>query len=408
MIWQHDSVQGRQLVEELTIADSSVVPIEKLLIEHWQPGRVARAAADKIFADANPKDRAIVLAFTAHRLNDFVKLDYLQPLSDLLNRDPNFLDGWLIRAHLNLFAKEFDRSLMDLRTAGRLIARLDLSDEQRQEIFYQVGRMIGYLQGPVAHWANQDLILAVQDQYRGLAEEKQWERFEQGVVDILTEFQQNVNEANQVLTAEFEQEERKDQVKDQMLTQENETLQIRLGDLNQQLAATSNQFAMQEAQLTGQLSPLQSNLVSIENQIQSMQWQRNRLYTDLFLLQSDPYCPPFSINLVLNQIRSIEFSLAGLHANYRNQLGQINGLQWQLQQLQSQRNSETRAIQSQLRRSARRLSDNQKELARIATGPVIPLRTRKSVQTQVTVLKNYIPYSHDLLRQQILEILGRR
>lgn len=399
--------RGQELVDLAHFTQDSIPQVNLFLNELWSRDASARNRIEQAFADIANPSHATALAYVANRLHDNQPRVALSTLDRLINRDPQFLDGLLIRAHLNLRLRNFDQALIDLRSVVRLLSRVELTDEQKNQVFYRIGRMVGFLEGPVSHRANQDLLNSLSEEVTRFANDRQRLELHKGLGEVREIYVDLMKQIEQRFDEELETQARINVNLEQNLNQENQNLQQTLVLLNEQALQVRNEANQHEARLSAQFAPLETNLYSLERQMAAARVDLSFLYTELAIAQTAPVICHITLQLIRDRIRVAELNLLSIRNSYAMASGQLAGLQAQLQQLQFQTQQQVQGLNQEIRQASGRINRNQRQLARIAGGPEIDAQKREAILNRSNALSTYVTLTPSAIRQDLLDHILR-
>lgn len=394
---------AQSLVAPPKIAPESVASMKTMLIQLWEPGKENRAQVEVLFQQAPVKNPELTLAYVANRLNDGRRKEALQALDRVTAEHPEFLDGWLVKAHLEVLIDQFESGLVGLRSAKRAFNEANTAQPQRSEFYQKTGELIGYLQGPVASRVDQKLLNSTIDQLILGATDQDIATFQAAAETIRNQFTDNIKSSQDRLATELQKQAAADAQLQTTLANQNQNLMQSEQSLRDRVNQLQTEFAQRESQLTSQLSPLQSSMIGLENQIQSLQLSLQYLYSDLAIAQNQPVVCQFTVRAILDQINRAEFSLYGLQSNYQSYLAQYQSVQSQIQSTRNQYQGQINETQRELKRISGTVARNNNKLGKIAGGPEISTGKKVVESNRITSLGSYLKLPTELIRQELLD-----
>jgi hypothetical protein len=398
-------IAGQELIEPPTLSPESQPTVKALLVDYWDKSPEIRTQAEQLYGQVPQWSREIVLAYVANRLHGGLVRDAISSLDQWLLQDPGCLDATLIRAHLNLRVRDFDQAILDLRKGVRLLHADQWSDRQREEAFYRIGRMVGFLEGPVQHRANRDLLTTMMQEVQQIAGPAQAAQFKQGLQEILELHRQNALATGERFERELEIQEKSDAQREQSLTQENDQLARVSDGIVQQISQVREQGNQRESQLAAQLGPLEANLYNLDARVSSARFEVLQLHSELVLAQNALIICPITIGWIRDRLRLAELNLFSLQNSYAVAVGQIRNVNLQIQQNSLQTSRHVQSLEVERKQAAGRMNRNQRELARIARGPEVPGGKREAMENRLVSLASYIQLSPAAIRQDLLDRL---
>lgn len=396
---------GQELIAPPDVSPDSKLVVKSLLVDFWDRTPDVRIRAEQSYSQVEQLSREIVLAYVANRLHAGLVRDAIETLDQWLLQEPACLDSILIRAHLNLRIRDFEQASLDLQKGVRLLNSDDWSEKQREESFYRIGRMVGFLEGPVQHRANRDLLNTMLQEVQQVASPAEAVQFKRGVQQILDLHQQNALATQDRFEKELEIQARSDAQREQSLTQENDQLSRWADGITQQVNQVREQGNQREAQLAAQLGPLESNLYNLDAQVASARMQVFQWHSELVMAQNAPIFCPITDAWIRDRLRLAELNLFSLQNSYNLAAGQVRNINLQIQQNALQTTRQLQGLEAERRQAAGRMTRNQRELARIARGPEIPGGKREGMENRLVSLASYIQLSPAAIRQELLDQL---
>jgi hypothetical protein len=398
-------VSGQELIEAPKINPASVVTMRNLLFDLWQPGMVNREQVEKLFDLSQTVSRELTLAYVANRLNDNRTADARKALESATISDSKFVDGWLLKSHLDIVGKDYGPSLMALRSAKRALDEPNAAPAARTSFYRRAGELIGYMSGPVAQRVDQQLVQTTVENLLKATSDDDRKAFEAAIAQIQNQYQEIVDAAQVRLDDDWQKQANVDATLQVTLTNQNQSLMQTEQSLRSRLQQLQADLGQLESQLTSQLSPLQSTINNLGSQIRSLQWTLSFLYQDLAQAQNTQLVHPFTIRSIVDQIQRVELNLFSLQSSLQSAVSEYNAVQAQLQATRSNYQNQINETQRELKRVGGTVTRNQSQLVRLAAGPAVAPGKREAEDSRVTSLSRYIKLSPDLMRQQLLELL---
>ena len=134
--------------------------VQAFLNEYWNRSPQNALASETFYRDLKSPSAIVSVAYAVNRIQQNKTNEAKIVAEKITATFPENLDGWMLKSWLNALEDKFDTSLVSIQSLNRqLLANTDLSLESRSSIYSRLGRLIGYLEGPVAHRVNQNLLL---------------------------------------------------------------------------------------------------------------------------------------------------------------------------------------------------------------------------------------------------------
>ena len=311
------------------------VPVRKLMTAHWDGNETDHAQVRKTFQAASQNEDLLV-AFMINCVHNHQTKDAKLAALELTNRFSDNMDGWIFKTWLNTLTDEYDSALISMRTFKKKIdANKALTDDSRKVIYTRLGRLIGYMQGPVSDKVNQDLLNGtIQIVTRGATPDSV-KIFNENRDKILKQYDDLVKAQGQKTQVELAKVKVANDAEAVGLEREVQLLEQTESQLRPEKQRIRDEGARQIASIEQQGSSLQSQLTQIGGDIRATEFDLQLLYSNLNLLLQQP--PRFQVGVLQlqNQIRNAELALVSLGTSANQTSQQINSLSAQLVQVRN-------------------------------------------------------------------------
>lgn len=381
-------------------------PIRTLLTTQWERNRTNERASKRTFESANKNNSTLLLAYAINRLHQNRTREAKEIAERITAIFPENLDGWMLKIWLNTLEDNFDVALVNMRSFRQKIDKArNVSDATRIATHRRLGRLIGYLQGPVADRVNKDVlegtILAITD---GVAPDilKTFNDSREAVLKRHRDLLTTQADRTQVELAKVQAE---NELEKSSLVRQNQILEQLEGQLIPEKERIRREASQQIAELEQQGSSLQQQLNLVSSDIQTTQLNLQYLYADLVALtrpRGRQFVSTFGLR---NEILNAEFELSSLRNEGAGLSNQWNGIGLQISQAQNNARHQLDEIQKEIKRTNGAKRRNLAKLAELARGPKLASGKRNSLKNRVTSLVTYDELSEELYRQQILDCL---
>jgi len=411
------SFVANALADETEARDAIV----KLLEVGWKTTPQARIATNAQYvevlkiAPADPRaTRAAALVLMQQRRYD----DAPRQIDAILEREPADVAMWRAKAWVSTILKNYPQTLLAADKLSQLLPEeMEVSTESEiaaREYVAFLGRIFGFLSGPLVETANQELRKAAEKKVLARLSASRQTTFEEARDGVLQKFLEMTDAKN----------EKKEQVKVAAEAEKEKTLQDvagvreknakRLEDLKYQrdkvrseLNAELNEIMKADQPLVSELSRLNANASSIQqtlfrydNEIGILQSQLAR--------EKDPNLK----NLILNQIDAVQFQYNRVQNNLAAVNRQAQGVANQRQQLAVRQQQAQNNFGGQLVGLDKEYQDLQKSEKRASADEK---RANKPVSTTTggtlalgaaaTALSTYDQFPLEEAKAQLLEAL---
>jgi len=381
--------------------------IQTLLNEYWMRTPPNALASENFYKDLNSRPAIVSVAFAVNRLQQNKTNEAKLVAEKLTETFPKNLDGWMLKAWLNALEDNFEISLVSMQSLNqKVLATPDLPVEVKSSIYSRLGRLIGYLEGPVAHRVNQNLLLTTTQSITKTAPEKHLNEFNLGRAQVFEKY--NEIQQNQTLKTneELVKVAKRDQKIEQLLNRENESLSDSEQKLSEEIERVRQDAGARISTLENQGSEIEQERIATKFEIQKRQNRLFYLYEELALLNLGPVSQFWAYDPRV-EIRNIEFQLSQKRSDWNGYSFQLQNISDEISRLQVFVQQKTNSLGKELKKLNGSRRRNLNKLKRIASGPQIADGKKNAMKIRATSLITYDEISEELYRQQILNQLPR-
>lgn len=395
--------------------------IVKLLQVGWTGNFQARAASDLQYqevlkvAAGDPKAlTASWLVLMHQRRYD----DALKRIDECLAKQSGNFQALRAKAWTQAILKNYQGALL---TADKIsqqmteeppITKADAA--QHEELIGFLGRLFGFMGGPVADVVNQDQRKNVERQIVGRLEESQKPLFEEARDGVLAKHIEltdtKADERGKAIeTAEADKEKTLQDVaaEREQIAARAEELQSRTDKLQSELKDELSQLEKQDAPLASELARLDARATVLNRDLFAYQADIDR-FERLAAAEKDPVRRQqylFEADRLIVIANRIDADLAGINRLGRNVQSQRAALALRAQQAQANAAGQVARIDREMQDLAKRdkrADGIEKRAGRPATGTTSKVR---SLSAQATALTTYEQFPLEAAREQLLESL---
>jgi hypothetical protein len=402
------TASGRQLLSPpaAPIDVETSTPIRQLLTEQWERDPVAEAASKDLFRSVQQNNANLLLAYSLNRIQHNRVDDAKSVAEEMTKNFPKNLDGWMLLAWLNTLSDRYDTALINLRSMKKQIDKNDkLSPASELALYKRLGRLIGYMQGPVADRVNDDIMDGTVLQITAGLPPEALKTFHENRNDVLKQFDALLKSQGQKTQVELAK------VK---IQNDNETIalerEIQLFEQTESQLIPEKQRLRQEATrqisiIEQQAQSLEQQLANISSDIRETEQDLQYMAIDLFNAQNLPPRLRPSLFYLQNQIRNAQLALSALRSNGNQVSNQLGLLRAQIIRTQNAFNQQVREIDKEIKRVNGAKRRNLAKLARLAAGPEVADGKKDAMRNKATALRTYDEFPLLIYRQELLEKL---
>ncbi|HEX5106524.1 MAG TPA: hypothetical protein VFV87_22045 [Pirellulaceae bacterium] len=395
--------------------------IAKLLQVGWSGSFQSRAAADlqyqelQILAPGDPRAlTASWLVLMQQRRYD----EALKRIDECLAKQPGDLEALRARAWTQAILKNYSATLLTAEKISAQMAEeppISKADAgQHAALIEFLGRLCGYLGGPVADQANQDQRKAAESQFLSRLSESHKPQFEKARDGVLAKFIElsdtKADERDKAIeTAQSDKEKTLQEVaaeREQIIAR-TEELDSRREKLQSELKDELSELGKQDAPLVQELARLDARAAVIRRDLFAYQADIDRLER-LAAGEKDPVRRQqllFEADRLSVVAARIEADLVGVNRLASGVQAQRAALAARAQQAQANTAGQVQRIDRELQDLAKRdkrADGIEKRAGRPATGTTSKVR---SLSAQATALTTYDQFPLEAAREKLLESL---
>lgn len=389
-----------------TIDAKSAKVIKQLLEDDWLREAENQATAQSTYTSQQPTSTAVSLAYLLNRIQHNETREAIRVAEQLVRQDPDSIDGWLIKSWLNALINKYDRSLIDLLSLQkRMLAKPGLSENQETEIYQRMGKLMGYMQGPVQNKVSPDLIQSTLTSLAKGLQPVELEAFNSSRETVLSQYDKLAAVQTTKTEIELEKQQAENEIERASLLDQNQLLDETLQRLSGQREELTLEGNRRISDLNSQRGPLESELGTVSTQIRLIQNDLQLLSNSLFYAQHAEVVYEPTIFYLINRIRELEFQLYSLRSQADSVANQIQLIQAQINQTRRDYNGQIRDLTGQQNQAEKSKTRNRARLSRLAGNTEIAGGKKEAMSNRLTALTSYYDLPVELYRRQMLDLV---
>lgn len=376
--------------------------VQHLLTERW-PRTSPNALASQVFyEDLNSRPAIVRVAYAVNRLQQNKTTEARLVAEKITENFPRNLDGWMLKAWLDALEDNFETSLVSmLSLKNHLTDTGDLPMEIKSSIYARLGRLIGYMEGPVAHRVNQNLLFTTTQAITNNSPPKQLKEFNLGRTQVLEKYTEIKNSQAQKKNEELSKVAERDKKIEQLLSRENESLLDSEVKLSEEIKRVRQDANARISTLESQGSEIEQEQITASFEIQRRQNRLRYLHEQLAILNLGPVGQLWIYDPRI-EIRNIEFQISQKRNEWNGYSFRLRNISDEISRLQIATQQQTNLLTKELKKLNGSRRRNLGKLTRIASGPQIAVGKKNAMKIRATSLITYDEISEELYRQQIL------
>ena len=390
------------------IAGANSAPIHGLLKVNWEKSPTNSENSKKLFAEAGNFNADLLVAYTINRVQHNKMKEAKSYAEELTSRFSDNLDGWMLKIWLNTLINKYDLALINMRSFKQQLDQTkDLPLATQNEIYKRLGRLIGYLQGPVADRVNTDILDETILRLANGVPAEVLKTFNENRDQVLKAHDDLLNQQSKKTEAELVKVKAENDQAVITLTRENQLLEKTEADLRPEKERLRAEASRAIGALQQQGSDISQQLSSISADIQSIQYDLQYMYIDLNNILATPPAYRPSTYYIRNQIRNAELNLSSLRNQGAQLSNQMNGIRNQISQVNYSLNRQLKGIDKEIKKVNGSRRRNQAKLGKIARGPVIKNGKKEAMRNKQVSLTTYDNLQVEVYRRDLLDLLSK-
>ena len=248
---------------------------QQFLNDYWDRGLDARRQAAERYETA-PQDQVVVqFAYALNRAQQGKSREAIEVLGAINQRVPANLDAWLLKAWHLALTDQHDQTLTALGALAQQFSQTKqpLDPVGKKSLLQRMGRLVGYLEGPVKHTVNGNLLSVTVDRIEQNLDAASVKEFNEGRQQVDQVLQQLIAEQSQTAAERLKRVAAENKAEAERLKQENERLEdseSRLTPQRVSLVAAGNE-----------------EISNLEQQASSLLAQLNSVNADAYIVEQD-------------------------------------------------------------------------------------------------------------------------
>jgi len=396
-----------QLIEPIVVPAQEKQRVKFWLDQAWKKNLANRTQSVELY-ELVPVDSPIVhVAYAFNRVRHNRVREAGEAVDKALSIAPENLDARLLSIWIKTVRDQYDAAMTDIRSFAKTIQRRNIPPAQLDNTYRRIGRLLGYLQGPVGDQVNQEILRqAIGELSVGLSPRHQQlirEEMETVIADFETRLEQLGKKVEQTI-------KEKDVAKDadrKLINQENTLLQSQSQKIQDKQDKVRDEGELKVDQAISRLQPLQSELASLEAEIQTTRRNTRALQTALFLQRNSPNVSLLQSDVLRFQIQDNFFRLSNLDSRADSLALQLNRGAGEVARIRNRYGGELSQLERGLKDAGKQQRRNSNRLAKLAK-PTKPNNKKVALlNNRMKALKSYDQLPLELYRADLLNAVNQ-
>ena len=396
-----------QLIEPIAIPASEKQRVKFWLDQAWKKNLDNRTQSVELYELVPVNSPTVLVAYAVNRFRHNRVREAGEAVDAALSIAPNNLDARLLSIWVKTVRDQYDSAMTDIRRFARTIQTRNLPPAQLDNTYRRIGRLLGYLQGPVGDQVNQEILReAVGELSVGLAPQHQ-QLMREEIETLIADYEGRLEHLGKKVEESVKE---KDVAKDadrKLINQENTHLQTQAQQIQDRKDKVRDEGEMKIDQALSRLQPLQSELASLEAEIQTARHNTRALQTALFFQQNSPTGSLLQSDVLRFQIQNSFFTLSNLGRQADVVASNLNRRANEVAQIRNRYGGELSQLERDLNDSGKQQRRNSKRLAKLAK-PTKPNNKKVALlNNRITALNSYDKLPLELYRADLLSAAGK-
>ena len=359
----------------------------------------------KVYEASTPKDSYVNLAYAINRQQHNRAAEAQTAADKAKSIDPNNLDAIVVSIWLEMLRDDFDKALIEMQTFADVVRREKIDPDKLDFAYRRIGRLLGYVQGPVAGQSNADILASTMKRLNDGLGDRQKKILTEQADAVVAKYEQLLRDLSQKVKKSVKDNEASNIATKDALEKKNVALEAQTDQIQKQLSAVQSEGEQKVSAAAQQLPALQSDLQSVIAEIDHLRSQivynRSALFYGRGSLQG---------TLLVNDYHRIALqqnylTLNALRANANRIANSIRFEENKVNQIRNAYQSELRRLNKNIKKSANLQRRNSNELVKIAAGPQPDAGVLAKLNNRTSALTIYDPLPLEQYRADFLRLL---
>lgn len=399
---------GNRTLVAVEVPAASFAEIDNYLNTLWQNERLARFRTRPFNDPFTAPCPSVTLAFVALKLRDDDIMAARQALEKATKHHPDFIDGWLLQSYLRFRSGTLSQAVTNLILTINAIEQANLTEQQRERVYFKVGQLMGFAQGPMVA-PNKNIMLAgVPALLTQNASPNELASFERGVEEVLTIFAEQSDPNEKARIAEQLAQKINDQKEFATLTNRHKKVAREILDKERGLQRLNREFEREQASFDADVYRLRDSMDSNWREAASLQ-EVLRLRQQRLFAAATSACPDDRerISDIQSDIRCVRRDIDSLVRDRRSLERDLRDLNKSIRQEQGEFRDRISAAEEKLADVRREFAEIEDRLAEIGPVNALPPGHRNLNPRRSQPISIYVEMNPESLRQDLLDAIQK-
>jgi len=396
-----------QLIEPITIPESEKQRVKFWLDQTWKKNLNNRTQSVELYELVPINSPTVLVAYAINRFRHNRVREAGEAVEAALSIAPNNLDARLLSIWVKTVRDQYDSAMTNIRALAKTIQTRNIPPAQLDNTYRRIGRLLGYLQGPVGDQVNQEILReAIRELSVGLTPRHQ-KLMREEMDTLIADYEGRLKHLGEKVAESVKE---KDVAKDadrKLINQENTFLQTQTQKIQDRQDKVRNEGETKIEQALSRIQPLRSELSSLEADIQTTRNNTRALQTALFFHRNDPNGSLLQCQVLRLQIQDGFFRLNNLNNRADAVAFNIDRGANEVAQIRNRYGGQLSQLERDLNNSGKQQRRNSKRLAKLAK-PTKPNNKKVALlNNRIKALNSYDQLPLELYRADLLGAVGQ-
>ena len=371
----------------------------------WDKGYENNQKGLKVYEAASPKNSYVNLAYAINRQQHNRALEAQAAADEAKSIDPNNLDAIVVSIWLEMLRDDFDKALIEMQTFADVVRRQKIDQDKLDFAYRRIGRLLGYVQGPVAGQSNPDILARTLERLNDGLGDRQKKILTDQSDAVVAQYEQLLRKLSQNVTKSKKDNAATNVASKAALEKKNTLLEAQTDQIQKQREAVQSEGEEKISAAAQQLPALQSELQGAIAEIDRLQSQIVYNRTALFYGRNNLQGTFLVNNFHQVALQQNILLLRSLRANANRIANTIRFEENKVNQIRNAYDAELRQLNKDIKKSANLQRRNSSELVKIAAGPQPDAGAVAALNNRTSALSIYDPLPLEQYRADFLRLL---
>ena len=385
------AIGNGQLVQAPALPDEEGKLVKFWLDEAWDKGIVNNDKSVQVYKAAAPQNSGVNLAYAVNRLQHNRATQALAAAELAKAADPENLDAIVLLVWLEVLQDDFDEALIEMQSFADVVAKTKVQRSKLDVAYRRLGRLLGYLNGPVAGQCNPDILIRTTERLTQGLDNRQKKILSDQSDAVITKYEQLLKDLSQEVHDSIVKNEAADKASKVALEKQNNVLEAQTDQIQKRRDALEIEGEQKISAAAQNLPALEAQLQNAILEIDAVRLQIQVNQSALFYGQNNLQGSLLANNFNRFQLQQNYLLLNTLRANANAITRAIAVEQNKINFIRDQYNSELRRLNKDIKKSTNLQKRNTNKLVKIAAGPQPDVGKVKALNNRTSALSIYDP-----------------